>query len=179
MTRVAHTGKLYLDALVFSASASAVLSLSNRTIGGRMSPDDYHVLGLPIVRMFDTLTIDTAADDEDYWVDIFGKRYSINAGTSATVGSIRDDLKTELDIYAAAAGFSTANSGADGLRIAPLVPGKALATAVGADTPANISLATSLDTALGNVGIVYKGHGIIEARANAAITARYDLAFVG
>ncbi len=173
-------GKLFRGRVDLANAAEATEDIAPRGGGGPLGPNDYSVAGLPLAQAVDTVTIDTAADLETYTVTIRRQTFTITSDGTATVTEIRDALNVLIDA-AIAAGLTVArvDNGVDAMDITADVPGEALDTTVTAETPVNISLAGSLNTAAGNVGIVAKKSGQIVVRANAAMTASFDLLIVG
>ena len=177
--RYALGGKLFRGQVRFAAVAEVTESIVGAGVGGGLTASDYAVIGLPLAQAIDTVTIDTAAAAETYSTTIKGRTFTYTAGGAPTVTTIRDGLKALVDAAAAGMSISTATNGADAMDITALTPGDAIDTAVTAQTPANISLVASLNTAGGPVGIIGKKSGQLVIRSATAITASFDLAIVG
>lgn len=174
-------GKLVHDTVQFENEASKSVQITGPGVGGGWKPGEYSVVGVPLARAADTVTIATAADNENYSITVRGKTYTVDSGVAATVTTIRDALGALLDADVAAGllDATVADNSTDAIDITANVPGEALDTAVTADTPTNITLAESVDMPVGLPGVVGKKSALVELRATAAITKSVDLLIVG
>lgn len=173
-------GKLFRGRIELANATRALEVIEG--VGGGLAPGDYSVVGLPLVRVFDTVLIAGATDNENYTMIIKGRPFTVDSGVAATVTTIRDALFALLTApIQASLGIIAATSGADSITLLTLTAGDALNTQVTADTPANISLTEGMDDNGGAtpVGIAAKLSGQIDIRASAAITASFELAVVG
>lgn len=172
-------GKLIRGRVDFSAEAGPV-NVDVKGYGG-LAPGDYSVAGVPLGRGVDTVTIDTAADNEDYFVTVKGRTFSVDSGGGATVTTIRDDLLALITApIQAELGITAAANGADSIDFTALVGGEALDTAVDAETPANISI--SAQTAIGVAGVPLltgKRSAQLEFRSTASISGGVEFLVQG
>lgn len=178
--KVALQGKVVRGLVAFSNEAGPATIEISPNLGG-LKPSDYSIVGIPLGRQRDTVTIDTAANNEDYTITIKGRPFTVDSGGAATVTTIRDALLALLTApIQTQLGIVAASSGADSITIDALTPGgDPLNTSVTADTPANISVAK---TALGLAATILacaKLSGKIEFRATTSITESKEFAVIG
>lgn len=178
--RTALGGKIIRGRIDFAAEAGPANVDIKPGFGG-LAPEEYTVVGVPLGRGQDTVTIGVAANNEQYLIRVKERTFSVDSGGAATVTTIRDAL---LALFTAAIlaelNLTAVANGVDAIDITSSVAGEVLDTSVDADTPANISI--SAQTAIGIIGTPLctgKRSGQLEFRSTAAITNGADFAVIG
>jgi hypothetical protein len=174
-------GKLIRGRVDFAAEAGpAVVDI--RGFSG-LGPNDYSLAGAPLGREQDTVQLVAAHNAEDYSITIKGQTFTFTSGGAATVTTIRDGLLALFTApVLASLGISATSSGVDSIDFAQNEAGAAeeLATAVTADTPADITISARVGLGVAGVPLCcVKRSGQMVFRSTATITAGVEFAVVG
>lgn len=172
-------GKIIRGKIVFAAEQGPAF-IDILGFGG-LKPDNYSVVGLPLGRQRDIVTIANATLNDDYTITIKGRSFTFNSGGAPTVTTIRDGLLALLTApIQASLGITAAASGADAINIDALDPGgDPLNTAVTADVPTDITLTYDALGPADSILAVSKQSARLEVRSTAAITDTRELAIIG
>lgn len=177
-TKVALTGKMLRGRIDFSASAFQQVSLAPI---GRLAPGDYSIVGLPLVRARDRVTIAVARNLSDYTVSIRGRRFTVTSDGTATVTEIRDLLNTAITAALTALKLTITNQGADAFDLESTEAGLGLDIVVTGPQAGDITLLPGINDNTGRtpVGVVAKRSGKFDVRAVANISAGFEFTVIG
>ena len=172
-------GKLIRARVAFAAQASQEVVITGPGVGGSFKANEYSIVGLPTVQAIDTFTVVTARNTQTYTLVIKNRTFTITSDGTATTTEIRDAILALLTApVQASLGITAVSQAANQILITALTPGDPLDTSATAQTPADVTLANSLNTATGNTGITAKRNGRFTIRSTAAITATFDIVVV-
>jgi hypothetical protein len=160
-------------ALVFDDSTETTVQVG---IPGAPALRDYSLIGLPLAKAKDTVTIDNVSEGV-YTLTVRGKRYTYESNGIGGSNTVANPLKAALDADADALGIVTATV-TYGFSVTAKVPGVGLGLSCVGPNADDVSIVRGLADGP-SVGVIDKQRTRLTARSASAISARFEILIVG